>query len=199
MVHRNHLHRQFVRKRKIDEIFVKSHRHTQRNLQMKSFKQEMTLQYCSLNSPPDIGPVQNLASSIMFGSRFNAAIASLHTLLVTVESRTFCKIFTGPLPMPLELAPHPAKVPGPLGIEFGGGIRIGRMRELKVRGDANRASPMSFGPLLVPLVHPGWISQRVRSTSIRTSLASTSAKLCFPATATMLPRLDAASVKHWAD
>lgn len=75
----------------------------------------------------------------MFSSRFKAVIASLHTLLVTVDSRTFCKMFTGPLPMPLEFAPHPAKVPGPLGVESGGGIRMGRMRELKTSGDAKRA------------------------------------------------------------
>lgn len=66
-------------------------------------------------------------------------IASRQTLLVTVENKTFCKIFTGPLPIPFEFAPHPVKVPGPLGFAFGGGIRISRMRELKVRVDAKRA------------------------------------------------------------
>lgn len=78
-----------------------------------------------LYSPPVNGPVHILLLSTKSGSRFISRTASRQASFVMVENMIFCKMLTGPLPMPFELAPHPVKVDGPLGGVFGGGMRIG--------------------------------------------------------------------------
>lgn len=163
--------------------------------------------------PPVMGPVQNFSLSIIESSRPRSMIAFLQTSLVTSMTIIFCRMLVGPLPMPFEVAPQPAKVAGPLGWVSGGGIRIARMRALKTNGDDKRAwknfhqieqktltkhtKATSFGPMFWPAVQPGCTSQRFRSISLRSSPSSTRFRLCLPATASSVPRVEL-SVKQCA-
>lgn len=86
------------------------------------------------DKPPVKGPVQKLVSSTRLPFKLILKNAFRQTSMWIVERIAFCKMFG--LLEPVD--PHPANVPGPLGMVFGDGSLTGRIRAVKVNGVTKR-------------------------------------------------------------